>query len=58
MKEPKHEVIFNGELNTSKIEKKHIDSMCRSLLKDVLGYYHKVNNTESPKHPNTALEKK
>ena len=39
MKEQKHEVIVNGELNTAKIEKEHIDAMCRSLLRDVLKYY-------------------
>ncbi len=48
MKEQKHEVIVNGELNTAKIEKEHIDAMCRSLHKDILEYYHKVNNTEAP----------
>ena len=39
LKELKHEVIVNGELNTAKIEKEHIDAMCRSLLRDVLKYY-------------------
>ena len=43
MKEQKHEVIVNGELNTEKIEKEHIDAMCRSLLRDILEYYQKHN---------------
>ena len=42
MKEQKHEVIVKGELNTAKIEKEHIDAMCRSLLRDILEYYQKV----------------
>ena len=42
MKEQKHEVIVNGELNTAKIEKEHIDAMCRSLLRDILEYYQKA----------------
>ena len=42
MKEQKHEVIVNGELKTAKIEKEHIDAMCRSLLRDILEYYQKV----------------
>lgn len=39
MKEQKHEVIVNGDINMSKIEKEHIDAMCRSLLRDILKYY-------------------
>ena len=45
MKEQKHEVIVNGELNTAKIEKEHIDAMCRSLLRDILEYYQKHNTS-------------
>lgn len=39
MKEQKYEVIVNGDINVSKIEKEHIDAMCRSLLRDILKYY-------------------
>ncbi|MBR2370455.1 MAG: hypothetical protein IKA82_00385 [Clostridia bacterium] len=46
MKEQKHEVIVKGELNTAKIEKEHIDAMCRSLLKDLLGYYQKTKHNQ------------
>ena len=49
MKEQKHEVIIQGELNTAKIEKEHIDAMCRSLLRDVLQYHSKQNEIESNK---------
>lgn len=47
MKEQKHEVIINGELNTAKIEKEHIDAMCRSLLRDILEYYQKSKGSET-----------
>ena len=46
MKEQKHEVIVKGELNTTTIEKEHIDAMCRSLLRDILEYYQKVEKIE------------
>ena len=47
LKEQKHEVIIQGELNTAKIEKEHIDAMCRSLLRDVLQYHSNQNKIES-----------
>ena len=50
MKEQKHEIIVNGELNTAKIEKEHIDAMCRSLLRDILEYYQKVESNEKTRY--------
>ena len=47
MKEQKHEVIVKGDLNTAKIEKEHIDAMCRSLLRDILEYYQKVDKNSN-----------
>ena len=47
LKEQKHEVIIQGELNTAKIEKEHIDAMCKSLLRDILEYYQKVEKQKN-----------
>lgn len=50
MKEQKHEVIVNGDINVNKIEKEHIDAMCRSLLRDILEYYQKVESNEKTRY--------